>query len=174
MHDLGGDRSNSGALRRESASCDGYGQYWQSWPASRLLRRSHATMYVPSARSNRRIISGSSTSRWPSRITFAGSAMDRERTAHPTFQRKGRQVVSHAASGTKAQLVFPVRTRGHDDSEFVNMKLNAGRVSPRRPMQDFLLPERLAHQNRARSNREARENAAGQSSLRRKFGLILR
>jgi len=52
--------------------------------------------------------------------------MDRERTAHPTFQRKGRQVVSHAASGTKAQLVFPVRTRGHDDSEFVSVKLNAG------------------------------------------------
>ena len=69
---------------------------------------------------------GPSTSRRPSRITFAGSAMDRERTAHPTFQRTGRQVVSHAAGGTKAQLVFPVRTRGHDDSEFVNVKLNAG------------------------------------------------
>jgi hypothetical protein len=126
MHDLGGDRSDSGALRRGSASCDGYGRYLQCWPASRLLRRSHVTMYVPSARSNRRTISGSSTSRRPSRITFAGSAMDRERTAHPPFQRKSRQVVSRAASGTKAQLVFPVLNRSHDDSTFVSVKLNAG------------------------------------------------
>jgi hypothetical protein len=84
------------------------------------------TMYVPSARSNRRTISGSSTSRRPSRITFAGSAMDRERTAHQPFQRKSRQAVSRAASGTKAQLVFPVLTRSHDDSTLVSVKLNAG------------------------------------------------
>ena len=88
--------------------------------------------------------------------------MDRERTAHPTFQRKGRQVVSHAASGTKAQLVFPVRTRGHDDSEFVSVKLNAG-VGLAAQADAGLPPSGKTRASEpSAQNREARENAAGQ------------